>query len=224
MLHTLRNQHFNFFYQKGFLELEDLLTEEESALLRQEISRVLALRNGVKEDEVEKLSPALRIKKGRDLWRDSPFLSSLIHKKTLGSFASALTKKFPLRFAFDQWVGNGFFSSEPATLERMSSIQGLACGLLFNLGSPLNDPSQPPSEEKKGYLFPSLPRNGSYLHPTHPIDYRSHEKGSFYLLVYSQAKAMYAPNPKDPCNNQLKQLGYTSGDSLKDCDHPIVFC
>ncbi len=156
---------------------------------------------------------------GRDLWRKQPALESLLLRK-IGPFALALSGKKELRLAFDQWLPANFHFDKMAPCKDLFSVQGLAvCCLLSFTEVP------PPPAPHLGIL-PLPPHKGHLLFfkPTLLLDWPKLARAGaeLYLSAYALPASVYVQNPKDPCTNLLKTLGYGFGDRLSSQHHPII--
>lgn len=214
------------------IEFEDLLTEQEAAFLRDETEAVLARRRKCPKEALATEPPQGLFEAGRDLWRDSSDILSLISQRKVVEIASRLVKQKPLRLGFDQLFPPAatalegredsyhHFLRKKSSLAQVCSLQGVACGLILRL-DPLSHASllQEP-------CFPQKTANGVFLHPDAVMDwpYLLGRGGSrFYLVVYAQPVSLYVLNRSDPQAKALKNFGYSVGDRLKDTLNPIVF-
>ena len=110
MRFTVSTEQIKIFYQNSYLELEDILSEEEARSLHAAIKR---------DDSKSPGYPA------ENLYRSIPLISILLKKRGWAKMASELIKKKPLRIASDQ-----FFSSPP--IVKVAIDEG-ACGLFIDL-------------------------------------------------------------------------------------------
>jgi hypothetical protein len=126
---------------------------------------------------------------GRDLWRTNEAVAKLTCSRKLARIVVQLLKRRPIRLAFDQLMTGG-----SGTLEEISSVQGLECGLLI----------QPSGD-------------GVFFKPDHPMEF-----SEGLLIAYAGLRAVYAHNSKDPYTNLWKRLGINFGDRLEEPEFPIM--
>lgn len=185
--------------QRGFFEHRHAILFEE--LLSQE--------------ELERLATALQMHslgEGRDLWRRSAEVRSFIERRVWVETASNLLEEKPLRMGFDQWFSfraNASFLSfweGNASLNEISSYQGIACGLLIP-------------------LFSNPSGQGLFVHPHYRVPIREWipSDTACYLIAYLSLKAQYKLNRFDPCTAEMFKLGYTSGDRVSETLNPLVY-
>jgi len=110
MRFTVSPEQLKFFHIQGFLELEDLLGEEEVSLLTAEIDAIKNKSPGYPEE---------------NLFRSTSFIHSLIKKRGWGQVGAELLHKKPLRLAYDR-----FFTTSPLFTD---SLDDDSCGLLIHL-------------------------------------------------------------------------------------------
>jgi hypothetical protein len=128
-----------------------------------------------------------------DLLRNNPLLKKLIDLKTLGYMTRELTEEKPVRFGFDRLVNE----AQTQTLKEISSIQGILLGLFIDLSS--GDITC----FSKEIPFPKELKNG-------------------YLIVLTGKDPVYIHNQNDPYAHQLKKLGYSFGDRLREATHETL--
>ena len=152
--------------------------------------------------------------------------------KNLAEAASELIEHKPLRFGYDQLLpmsneavaGKNAYAallSKTATLQDISCIQGVLCGLILCLKA-----AQQPPESASSTIFPFTAGSGVMFAPDVPIAFGELAKrqGYIYLmLAYTEAKAVYRLQPEDPHAYDFKQLGYNFGDRLSDKLNPLVY-
>ncbi|MCB1106466.1 MAG: hypothetical protein KDK76_00040 [Chlamydiia bacterium] len=209
MRFALTKEHLDFYYRYHYIELEDLLSPKEVEELETSIDKLLP----------EDLSGKELYKRGYDSWRKDPTIKKIVLRKTLAEVASELTKKRALRIAFDVpltgKIGEVPLFDHPMTLDEISSVKPITCGLLLHLSSQ-NPPEDP---------LPKKPGNGVFFSPRHPFsfDYLSKDPTITQLLItYTNDHPLYTLNPIDPNTHVLKRSGYVFGDSLATTTHPFV--
>lgn len=230
----ISNEHRRFFQKHHAIEFEDYLTQEQLDQLNILLDEALCERLHVPKDQLAQIHFEKTYTAGRDLWRQNAELQKKIAFWGWAQVASHLLEKTPLRLAYDQL----FVSSKqimpptepqdalrhliwhPTSLEEMSSLKGILCGLMIALQGELE-------EEKEGIsIFPKKAGNAVYFSPTIPIDFSpliSQHRRRYLLIVYTQQSTTYILQPKDPHMHTLKKLGYGIGDTLKEKLHPIVY-
>jgi hypothetical protein len=112
MRFTVSNEQLTFFLKQNYLELEDLLSEEEAALLLAAISDVRKRSQGYPEE---------------NFYRSIPLISSLAKKRGWGEVASKLLNKKPLRLAHDK-----FCTSFPSWTEPLEND---SCAVVIELNT-----------------------------------------------------------------------------------------
>ncbi len=105
-------EQLKFFQLNGYLELEGLISEEESDCLIAEIRKVASKSPGYPEENI---------------FRSAPIVANLARKLGWGQIAVELLHKKPLRIASDY-----FWSKRPENIPR---IYEESCGLLLDLAS-----------------------------------------------------------------------------------------
>lgn len=197
MKQILTTQQEAYFTKHGYIELEGLALDL---------------------DALRALFPD-KYELGRDLWRTRPALEALLLRK-IGPFAVALSGKTQLRLAFDQWLPGNFHFDKMAPCKDLFSVQGLAvCCLLSFAEVPL------PRAANLGILpLPSHKGHLLFFKPTLLLDWPKLARtgAELYLSAYALPASVYVQNPKDPCTNSLKPLGYGFGDRLNNQSHPII--
>ncbi len=207
---TLTSQQTSFFNKNGFLELEGLLDSVEAKKYHVAILEAL-----------EKRKAKNPIVKGRDVWRDAPALKSLTCSRKLSSIALMLTGKPSVRVASDQWFEPNFSLEKPKKLTELFSIQGLVCGMIIQL-----QPGNFVIPEKVSPLgllpFPQGQGNVLLVKPNLLLNWPAiSAQLGLYLVVFSEAAAVYVQNEQDPAGTALKDLGYGFGDRLRNDTHPV---
>lgn len=217
---TVLNQHLAFYQQNGFIEFEDVISLEDLEKLTTEIDLKLAKRLEIPSNKLIKTPSYDIYRKGRDLFRDSDLIKSYSLKRNYAEIAKTLSNSNSLRIAYDQAIYSNKVSENPlmemASLEEISSFQGIVCGLIIRL----NDIED--SEELA--FLPSKKGNITFFKPNTPLPlkYLFDKKNKFFMIVYSMIKSIYKLNEHDPNKNYLKKFGYVFGDLLKDKFHPVV--
>jgi hypothetical protein len=112
MRFTVSPEQLKFFQAQNYLELENLLSKEET------ISLLTAI------DTLRTKSPGYPVE---NIFRSTPFVASLIRKRGYGHIAVELLHKKPLRLLMDK-----FFMRRPDFTDPLDDD---CCGLLLELNS-----------------------------------------------------------------------------------------
>lgn len=246
-----------FFFQKNhWIECEGILSESQLQTLSREIPTVCTERLKTPEG---KASSEQLFGVGRDLWRGTSPLKKIILSSGLAQIASELIEQQPLRMGYDQLFPplslgtslNGVYATylnECLSLEEISSIQGVLCGLMLCISEPQvnatakasnpipeelteksTEPSTDPIEAVQPILndvFPLSAGNGIFFAPNIPIDFSAMKRfsgGKYLLIVYVKSNSVYYRQEKDPHLHHFKQLGYHFGDKLTEVLNPLVY-
>lgn len=233
MKKAVAKEHRDFFRKNGWIEFENLVSDQELEELNQAIDVSLAARLFVPIDKVEAVSPETAFLQGRDLWRSNDQLRKFVCLPRLGEVVSELVELKPLRLGFDQFLppcsanmlprspSYSKFLQPSIELENMSSLRGMAAGLLIAL----DQTSEEVSAEGVD-IFPKFAGNASIINPQGLFNFANlalHLKQRFYLIVYTPSSSMYYQQPNDPHTNALKKYGYAYHDKLSDKLNPIVY-
>lgn len=235
---AIAKEHRQYFEKHQFLELEGILSESQANLLRRDIrgamSKYVSLN---KQVEAENFFAA-----GRDLWRKNKSVAKVAKEKTLAAIAAELMRVKFLRLAYDQYLpafpeetnslaksfsdadsGYVCFLQKKNTLQELSCIQGLVCGLIICLSSSQNLEEEQANEDAP---FPKKAGNVVFFSGQKVIDFSELEKRAgqeFILIAYADKSAVYAYNENDSHLHAFKQLGYVFGDRLNDTLNPVLF-
>lgn len=226
-------EHRDFFQKNGLIEFEDFLTEEQIQAFDQGINQALAQKTGLSAEKWRQLSSDQLFVQGRDLWRSDEGLRKLTCQPRLAQIVSELIEQKPLRLGYSQLltvrqsepsgkqptVSSQFFQQQ-ASLNDVSCLSGVACGLLLCLSG---------AEEEESHasdIFPYKPGHAILFQPTLTVPWEQiyqHAGQRFYLITYTYLLAHYQLQPKDPHTHLLKHLGYVFNDKLSDRLNPVVF-
>ncbi len=212
---SLSAQQASFFTNNGYLELEDLFSAANCAEYSAALQATLIERSVTSQGA----SPFIR---GRDLWRDTPVLKSLLFSRKLSSLAHSASGKTILRLACDQWFEPGYFLEKPQKLQDFFCIQGIACGLFIQL-----DPGMaivPSKTSPLGILpFPQKQGSALLLKPSLLINWPLLTPGmGLYFVGYALAASVYVQNTRDAAGIILRQYDYGYGDPLRNDTHPLL--
>lgn len=220
------SEHRDFFTKKGYIEFDDLLSEEEADKLKELGRAILGRRLAASPTEVMRKSSLGLFMAGRDVWREEAQIKALFFKSRLSEIASSLFKTVPLRLAYDQWIETGhvhdFPFSHPASLQDVSSFQSLVGGLIIQLSD------QPAKAAPSIHLSPLPQKKGSGVYFASRISLALDKLfqlpgQTLYLLAFCPKKTLYILDKKDPHTHLLKKEGYVFGDQLKSPRHPLIF-
>lgn len=246
MKFSTAKEHRDFFQKYGWIEFEGLVSNDQLSLTNQAIDQVLAERLNVFPERLQTLSSEKFYLQGHDLWRSNPFLQKLVVQTRFAEIAAELIEKKNLRLGYDQFFPAhqqilfsqetqvySHFLEKTTSLQAVSCLQGVACGLILSLGGKEEASSQEAKaaegETKAGEgidIFPSQPGNIIFFQPRVLIKWNHlyHYLGQkFYLIVYTLASAYYQLEPQDPHTHALKRLGYVFNDKLNDKLNPIIY-
>jgi hypothetical protein len=232
MKFAVASEHRDFFRREQVIEFEGLLTEKQLLEANQAIDQALTLQITQNKPSAFQLFMA-----GRDLWRSRPPLKKLATHCQLAEIAAELVEDKPLRLGYDQYfppypsVAKQLFFmedsylaliKEPHSLNEISNLQGILCGVMICLKS---SPEPNNKIDSAKTVFASKAGNAIFFHPDLIIDFnqmQNHSGQDYFLIVYTQSYAVYVINKQDPHAHALKTLGYAAGDRLIDKHHPIV--
>jgi hypothetical protein len=227
MKYAVDSEHRDFFQKHRFLELEELLTPKQLEEANAAIEAALKVRLSV--NQLDQQSAENLFMAGRDLWRQDQQLRKLICQRGLAEIASELISVKPIALAFDQLIvspdlhplvtadNRAYIDlmKTPTSLEEISSVQGLVCGLLLCLRAGEPHP-----------LFPSVAGHGVYFDPKVPLDFgflRRDRERRLLLIAYAEKSSYYYQQNNDPHLHYLKRFGYHFGDKLSIKHIPPVF-
>lgn len=230
MKFAIASEHRDFFQKQRTIEFENLLTEKQMSALTEGVENALLERLGV---DPQSATPGKQFIIGHDLWRSSAQVKKIIMQRQLAQCAADLTEASALRFGYDQLFpelrGRTYRSAisdayhqllnHPATLNGISSLQGIACGLMLCLQGDHT------GHAETGSVFTTVPGNGVFIHPDFVLDFQylmQHPMQRYLLIVYTNSKAFYSRNDADPHTHALKPFGYNFGEKLSDKFHPMV--
>lgn len=235
---ALAKEHRLHFERQQLLELEGILAPLQIHQLQEKINQVISHsappKNWKRASVVER-----NFKEGRDLWRKDQAIRKLVTDKGLAKIASELLGGKFLRLGYDQLLSNVAFLNDPlevlpadsiyapllnkpTTLEEMSCIQGVLCGVCICLSS-----SETITESllPQNSLFSNHLGNVVFFSADKSIDFselKNCPSQEFLLIAYAAKTALYVPNEADAHQHALKKLSYVFGDRLTDELHPVV--
>lgn len=228
-------EHRDFFQKNGWIEFDEFISQERLEQSHKALEQVLADRLKASPETLRLMPSEKLFLQGRDVWRSHPILHKLATHVRFAEIASELIGKKPLRLGYDQFLfspiegnhvnGSRFFLATPASLEMVSCIKEVECGLICAL----DDVKRNEDEEvitEGADIFPRKRGNAIYFKPDLMVNWRrldAHLGQAFYMVVYTSAVSFYILQPQDLHTHSLKRLGYFFNDRLNDKLHPIVF-
>lgn len=232
---AIAKEHRDFFKKNRWIELEDLITDQQVHLLNYEINQTLSERLAIPLNKLSFASDEKVFMQGRDLWRSNDALRKLICQPRIGEIVSELVEVKPIRIGYDQYIPAvnptkiamgqaGHFAgfvNRQITLDDMSCLKGIAAGLLICL----NEPSDLVYSEELD-VFPAQPGRVIVLNPQLTIDFArllDHPKQSYYLVVYTLSSCYYVLQSNDAHTHSLKKEGYIYNDKLSEKNNPIIY-
>lgn len=237
MKFATNKEHRDFFQKQGWIEFEGLLSDEQLKLANQAIDQVLAERLEISPEKVYYSSSENKFLQGHDLWRSDEYLRKLTVQSRFAELVAELIEKRPLRLGYAQFFPTILekeksmvyapFLEKNHSLESVSSMRGVVCGLMIALGE--EDSIDPEKEEQcegeidifprqKGNVIVFLPNVGIHWNAL-----KTQFNQRFYMIVYTAGLAQYQIMPEDPHAYALKRLGYIYHDQLNDRLNPIVY-
>lgn len=245
MKFTIAKEHRDFFQKFGWIELEGLLSHEQVNAMRQSIELVLSSRLQTSPEKLCSKSSEQMFLQGHDLWRADIYLQKLITHNRFSELIVELFEKKTLRLGYDQFLPASsnspgttssvysLFLQKKKTLEEISCLQGLVCGMMIAVGpsqsSAFDKTPIPKNPVKELDNFPSQEGNIIIFQPNIQINWDTfrnpHEQigQRYYLVAYTLGTAHYQLNSEDPHTHSLKRLGYVFNDKLRDKLNPMIY-
>lgn len=220
MKHLLIEKQLSHYREKGFIEFEDFLTQEEIALIENEVMGTFSKKRG----SVPNPAPEQTYVIGKDLYLENEKIKSFCVKKKLTDLAKALCNETLLRVAFDQafLFDKAYTPPFPyeTSLESIFSYQGLMCLVVIQLKNTKVNADEDALLEAS--LSPLKKGNVLYINPKSVLDIKPlfEEDTKLYMIGYTKVKSQYIANKLDPLSHVLKKRGFTFGDFLTEEFHP----
>lgn len=199
MRFALTSQHKKLFDQRGYIEFEELLSEQQTIDLHDHVKNTL-LRKG-KSTTIH-----------RDVWRTNEEIRKVVCSTRLAALASELMDTVPLRLLYDNALCN-VQNHQPLVLDD-SAFQGIVGGLILCLSS---------SSENDESILPQKPGSGVYFNSSLSLPIEMSQDKLYLIIVYGKANTVYVFRDKDPFVHELKRYDYVFGDVLDTKTHPIVW-
>lgn len=206
---SVTQKHIHFFAENGFIELEEIISTAEAAVLCSAIDALLEKRM---KKIIDMHTPVELFKSGRDLWKHSPVIAKKSMSRSFAALMASLTLAKGVRLAYDQAIRTtkqpGEIFPFPCPLQEVSCFQPLLGGMLLRLKDDPNAPDFLPKKIGSALFFQAsvpLPWNA----------FTQTQDQSFFLLAYAPENCLYVLEPKDPHTHDLKKEGYGFGDPIK---------
>jgi hypothetical protein len=238
MKFALAKEHLDFFYQRHYVEFENLISSKDILLLKEALEETVAKRLRIDKDQVYYSSLQNLFLSGFDSWRDNKKIKKILLRSDLAEVASHLVKKNPIRMGFDQILMTPLHLPyrpeeapsvfhEAMVLKDHTCLQGIVCGLILNLGRAFENPSPlsqnaPPTSAP----LPEKPGSGVFFAPNTALSLPSLLQASsslFLLIAYTGNSVLYKLCKKDLHTHTYKKMGYVFGDQLSYRTHPILY-
>lgn len=219
----------NFYHKFHHLELESFFADERLGILQTAVKDEIKKRLGQAPSNTSEAYMG-----GRDLWRDNTAIRQLVCNRDLALCATKLSQQPSLVLAFDQLLFTPLADNiapfdHPHTLQEISNVSSLACGLVINLcDCETTDGELSLSVEEDLSMLTPTPHNpGSILFfsPEMPLNFQdlfATPSQTHLLIAYANVKPLYIQNKIDPHAHALKKLGYGLGDHLATKTHPLL--
>lgn len=188
-------EHIQYFNHNSKIEFENLLNSNQ-------LKNLIDFLNSSS-------TKTFSLKAGFDIWREAPFLKSIICSPKWAKIAGQLSNQSDLRLAYSQCLTSSIYSDTTSLLFRKSCVKDLIIGLCLCL-EPAKEPESPffPSEEKSGLFF--------HIDDDFYLKFPK-TSGKYLFIFYSGIKSRYfLQDEENEIEIFLKKLGYSNGDFLKD--------
>ncbi len=212
-----------FFREHGYIEFDELLSQESLKEASEAAGKVLSLRTGAKGGALKQLAHADVYPYARNLWMDSDNIKKFDCQGRLSEIALSLAEKKELILGYDQLLlpelssYNSYYSTifpEALPLSDLSSVQGISCAMIVCL-------------EGSGEmgLFPAVAGNVTFVSPKTTVDFsvlKENFDKKYFLIVFADMNSVYFLKENDPNTHFNKQRGYVFGDRLAKKGHPTI--
>lgn len=238
MKFALSKEHHDFFQNQGYIQFDGFLSKDQIDSLSHSIDKALEHKLNLDQSKISSLSAEQLFLQGRDLWRQNDELRKWACQQRFAATAAELTRKRMLRLGYDQLMPGQQpnhlltgsyqqFLDQEISLEAMSCVSNVACGLIISLSDGIKKEEEPNASVQGIDLFPFKTGNAVFVTPQTLINLRSifqHTGQRFYFIIYTDQAAWYLLQPCDPHTHDWKQeLGYSFNEKLSDKRHPIVY-
>jgi hypothetical protein len=230
----------SFYKDKGFIELENLLSEEELHEISRECDSLLKLKLKQKHQALSETTLKTTFQEGWNLHEESALLEKFITQRKFLEIVSQLSglHKIKLGFTqifrtFDKTQNESDETLPPlfyhyTSLDDVSCFQGLEIGCMIHLVSERAISQDPlvDIEQAKGILhpLPMHPKSITFFSSKYPfsLDPLPDFSHQLYLLVtFGRDNLVYVDQPKDPHTHEMKKQGFVYGDVLPGKIHVV---
>jgi len=239
MRFELTSHHREFFFQRHFIELADLLSKEECDTMRAMCDRVLFKQLGDEHLDRTMTEEELFLA-GRDLFRHDSEIKRFAQKRQFAELFSQISHKKPLRLLYTQYLrtfdkvapqGKQLpFLHSDHMLGESGSFQGIYGAIIITFStSRTNLPHAELSiKDDVTVICPTATEVGNVVlvNESSPLSFAplySSPNEAHLMLVYGESNTVYRRSETDPLAHFPKTLGYSFGDVLKEELNPIVY-
>ncbi len=230
----------SFYKDKGFIELENLLSEEELHEISRECDSLLKSNLKNKHYALSEATLKTTFQEGWNLHEGNSLLEKFITQKKFLEIVSQLTGLHKLKVGFTQVfrtfdkTQNDSEESLPplfyhyTSLNDVSCLQGIEIGCMVHLVSERAISQDPlvDIEQAKGILhpLPMHPKSITFFSPKHPfsLDPLPDFSHQLYLLItYGRDNMVYVDQKNDPHTHRWKKEGLVFGDVIPGKIHVV---
>ncbi|MBT3394180.1 MAG: hypothetical protein HN411_03610 [Waddliaceae bacterium] len=210
MKHDIVTEQRDFFYNKGYIEFEGIITTTQADDIRAAVAETLEQRRDGEERYRNSSYCA-----GRDLWRDNESIKKIVKSKKIAEIVVLLTNKKTIRLAYDQNVtAKTPLVAEGASLTELSALQGVIAGAMLCL--------KPDTTEEAPEYFPKEKGSAVLFRDDFIMTEKPAGNGIYHYIVYCEETTVYIYNENDENCHTLRALGYDYGDALRNEYHPLL--
>ena len=230
----------SFYKDKGFIELENLLSEEELHEISRECDSLLKSNLKNKHYALSEATLKTTFPEGWNLHEGSSLLEKFITQKKCLEIVSQLTGLHKIKVGFTQVfrtfdkTQNDSEESLPplfyhyTSLNDVSCLQGMEIGCMVHLVSERAISQDPlvDIEQAKGILhpLPMHPKSITFFSPKHPfsLDPLPDFSHQLYLLItFGRDNMVYVDQKNDPHTHRWKKEGLVFGDVIPGKIHVV---
>jgi len=230
----------SFYKDKGFIELENLLSEEELHEISRECDSLLKSNLKNKHYALSEATLKTTFQEGWNLHEGNSLLEKFITQKKFIEIVSQLTGLHKIKVGFTQVfrtfdkTQNDSEESLPplfyhyTSLNDVSCLQGIEIGCMVHLVSERAISQDPlvDIEQAKGILhpLPMHPKSITFFSPKHPfsLDPLPDFSHQLYLLItFGRDNMVYVDQKNDPHTHRWKKEGLVFGDVVPGKIHVV---
>ena len=230
----------SFYKDKGFIELENLLSEEELHEISRECDSLLKSNLKNKHYALSEATLKTTFQEGWNLHEGNSLLEKFITQKKFIEIVSQLTGLHKIKVGFTQVfrtfdkTQNDSEESLPplfyhyTSLNDVSCLQGIEIGCMVHLVSERAISQDPlvDIEQAKGILhpLPMHPKSITFFSPKHPfsLDPLPDFSHQLYLLItFGRDNMVYVDQKNDPHTHRWKKEGLVFGDVIPGKIHVV---